>query len=159
MSLNQIRIPVVAGLLGTFLLGGLYFALVSLAESPEHALSQAWGDRFIMGPIVLGFGIQVGLYAALKTSAFVPSSAPLKSGAMTGASGGMSATAMAACCAHHITDVLPLIGLTAASTFLAEYRMAFMVVGLGTTLIGIVVIANALIKARRSSLRALRVTT
>jgi hypothetical protein len=71
---------------------------------------------------------------------------------MTGASGATSTIAMAACCAHHVTDVLPLIGLTAAATFLAEYRTAFMLIGLGTTLIGIVVMLVILVRERRKVL-------
>lgn len=63
----------------------------------------------------------------------------------------MSTVAMVACCAHHVTDVLPILGLTAAATFLADYRIAFMLVGLGTTLLGIVVMVVILWKARRQA--------
>lgn len=144
-------IPLGAGLLGSFALAGLYFALVSLAESPAHALEQAWQDRWIITPLILGFGVQVGLYVVLKTGAYLPVAVPSTSGALTGASGGMSATAMVACCAHHLTDILPLVGLTAASTFLAEYRIPFMLMGLTTTMAGIAVALRAVLKARRSA--------
>lgn len=63
----------------------------------------------------------------------------------------MSTVAMVACCAHHVTDVLPILGLTAAATFLADYRIAFMLVGLGTTLLGIFVMVVILWKARRQA--------
>ena len=151
-SFKRLRVPLAVGLLGSLGLAGLYFAIVSLAESPEHALDLAWQDRFIIGPIILGFGIQLGLYAVLKTGAYVPSGTSAKGGAMAGASGGMSAAAMAACCAHHLTDVLPFVGLTAASAFLAEYRIPFMLVGFATTLIGIVVMSIVILKARRQAL-------
>jgi hypothetical protein len=62
---------------------------------------------------------------------------------------------MAACCAHHITDVLPILGLTAASAFLAEYRTAFMLVGLGTTLAGIAVMLFIIFKERRKAIISL----
>lgn len=150
--LIRMRLPLVVGVLGSLGLAGLYFAIVSLAESPEHALNLAWQDRFIIGPIILGFGVQLGLYAILKTGAYVPAGAPPKSGALTGASGGISATAMVACCAHHVADVLPLVGLTAASAFLAEYRIPFMLVGFTTTVIGILVMGFAILKARRQAL-------
>ncbi|MFV1859148.1 MAG: hypothetical protein ACC647_07340 [Anaerolineales bacterium] len=150
--LRRMRLPLVVGVLGSLGLALLYFAIVSLAESPEHALDLAWQDRFIIGPIILGFGVQLGLYAILKTGAYVPTGAPPKSGALTGASGGISATAMVACCAHHVTDVLPLVGLTAASAFLAEYRIPFMLVGFATTVIGILVMGYAILKARRQAL-------
>jgi hypothetical protein len=64
----------------------------------------------------------------------------------------MSAAAMVACCAHHAADVLPLVGLTAAATLLAEYRIPFMLVGLGTTIAGIAVMLVILFRERRKAL-------
>jgi hypothetical protein len=77
------------------------------------------------------------MYTYLKTVIHVVAKG---TGALAGASGGTSTAAMVACCAHHVTDVLPLLGLSAAATFLAEYRIPFMLVGLATNLIGIGVI-------------------
>jgi hypothetical protein len=71
----------------------------------------------------------------------------------------MSTAAMVACCAHHVTDVLPILGLTAAATFLAEYRIAFMLMGLGMTLIGIVVMSVILFKERRKAIQMLASAT
>jgi hypothetical protein len=56
---------------------------------------------------------------------------------------------MVACCAHHLTDVLPLLGLSAAAAFLAEYRIPFMLAGLATNLIGIGVISFLILRQRR----------
>ncbi len=36
---------------------------------------------------------------------------------MMGTSGGTSVTAMVACCLHHVTDVLPILGVSAAAEF------------------------------------------
>jgi hypothetical protein len=69
-----------------------------------------------------------------------------------GAGGTTSTAAMVACCAHHVTDVLPILGLTAAATFLTKYQTAFMLVGLGTTLVGIVVMLVILFRERRKAL-------
>jgi uncharacterized membrane protein YidH (DUF202 family) len=60
---------------------------------------------------------------------------------------------MVACCAHHVSDLLPILGLTAAATFLAEYRTAFMLIGLGTTLAGIAVMITILHRERRKSIQ------
>lgn len=152
-DLRRFILPSVAGLAGALSLTGLYFAIVSLAESPSHAAQLFWEDRAIVFPIILGFGIQVGLYTVLKKRLFVPVKYTGPSGALTGAGGGMSAAAMVACCAHHVTDVLPLVGLTAAATLLAEYRIPFMLVGLGTTITGIVVMSVILLRERRKALR------
>jgi tellurite resistance protein TehA-like permease len=56
---------------------------------------------------------------------------------------------MLACCAHHVADVLPILGLTAAATFLSRYRPLFIWVGLGTTLVGILVMLIIIFKERR----------
>lgn len=151
--------PIVAGLLGSGGLTLLYFGIVSLAESPEHALELFWDDRWIVMPIILGFGTQVALYTILKKRLFIPVTDTGPSTALTGASGGMSTAAMVACCAHHVTDVLPILGLTAAAAFLAQYRTAFMVVGLGTTLLGIFVMLLILWKERRRALQHLQPVT
>lgn len=150
---KRILWPLSVGLAGSSLLVLLYLGLVSWAESPQHALDLFWEDRGIVGPIIVGFGVQASLYTILKKRLFVPVTHTGSSGALTGASGSMSTAAMVACCAHHVTDVLPILGLTAAATFLAEYRIAFMLVGLGTTIAGIVYMVVILIKARREALQ------
>lgn len=156
---KRILWPLSAFFLGTAFLTAVYFGLVSWAETPEHALELFWEDRLIVFPIILGFGVQSALYIILKKRLFVPVSGTGSSGAMTGASGGMSTAAMVACCAHHVTDVLPILGLTAAATFLAEYRIAFMLVGLGMTLVGIVYMLVILFRERRKSLQMLALST
>jgi len=156
---KRILWPVGAGILGTGLLTFLYFGIVSWAESPRHALDLFWEDRWIVIPIILGFGVQAALYVILKKRLFVPVTHTGPSGALTGAGGGMSTMAMVACCAHHVTDVLPILGLTAAAAFLAEYRIAFMLVGLGTTVLGIIVMLMILFKERRKAVQLLMPVT
>ena len=156
LDLTRITWPMVLGVLlvvalGFGLLGAaglliLYLGLVSLAQGWEHAVELLAGDAWIVGPILAGFGLQVGLYTYLKT---VIHAAARGTGALAGAGGGTSTVAMVACCAHHVTDVLPLVGLSAAATFLAEYRIPFMLVGLGTNLIGIGVIGALILRERR----------
>jgi hypothetical protein len=68
---------------------------------------------------------------------------------MMGASGGTSATAMVACCIHHVTDVLPILGLSAAASFLTRYQRPFMLIGLAMNLIGIGVMVFALYRERQ----------
>jgi hypothetical protein len=69
-----------------------------------------------------------------------------------GAGGVTSSIAMAACCAHHVTDVLPILGLTVAAAFLAQYRQAFMLAGLGINLTGIVAMLVILHRERKKSI-------
>jgi hypothetical protein len=150
---KRVAIPIAAGLAGAALLSGIYLGLVSLAESPAHALELFWADRLFVVPILLGFGIQVGLFVFLKLGLFAPASA---AGAVTtAAGGGVSTAAMVACCVHHLADVLPLIGLTAAATFLTAWKVPFMAVGLLTNFVGIGVMLRQIVLARRHACQML----
>jgi hypothetical protein len=154
---KKILLPIGAGLIGAVLLTALYFGIVSWAESPAHAAEFFWQDRWIVFPIIIGFGVQAALYTILKLRLYLPvtklGSAVLSrfpaTGTSMGASGTTSTVAMVACCAHHVTDVLPILGLTAAATFLAKYRLLFMGVGLGTTLLGISYMVHLILRERR----------
>ena len=147
--------PLATGLGGAFLLTVVYLVIVSIAESPQHAFDLFWEDRAIVIPIILGFGIQVALYTILKKRLFVPVSSAGPSGKLVGVGGATSTVAMVACCAHHVTEALPILGFTAAATFLAEYRTLFMLVGLGTTLAGIIVMLFILFRERRKAFQML----
>lgn len=131
------RVParsLVVGLAASGALLVFYLALVSLlSQSWDHALSLLAEDRWFVIPIVLGFGVQAGLFTHLRALHSL-SKAPA---AVTGSSAGMSTAAMVACCAHHVSDVLPLLGLSGAALFLAEYKVPVMVVSLLANAAGI----------------------
>lgn len=150
-SWKRFFLPLAAGLGGSLFLAGLYFAIVSWAESPQHALDFFWAERKLVLPLILGFGVQSALYVVLKKRLFVPVNSPGPSGAMMGAGGATSTVAMVACCAHHVTDVLPILGLTAATAFLVKYQTLFMQIGLGTTLVGIGIMLFILFRERRKA--------
>ncbi len=147
---KHILLPLGAGLAGMFGLLAFYAGIVSWAESFEHARTLLWEDRWLVVPLIVGFGVQVGLYTTLRFRLFIPEAEASTAAPLVGAGGGLSATAMVACCAHHIADVLPLVGLTVAATFLAAYREIFMIIGLVATGIGILVMVIILLRARRS---------
>jgi copper chaperone CopZ len=129
----SLEIPILAGMAGAAVLVTLYLAIISIAESPSHALQQLGQDAWFVSAIALGFGIQIGLFVHLRTNIRRAAAAA----ALPAGSGGVSATAMLACCAHHLADVLPFLGLTAAAVFLNEYRGWFMAAGLALTVLGI----------------------
>jgi hypothetical protein len=147
---KRILWPLGGGLAGMVGLMFLYLGIVTWAEGFDHALDLFWEDRWIVLPIILGFGVQAALYIILRKRLFVLVAAAGSSGKLMGASGTTSTVAMVACCLHHVTDVLPILGLTAAATFLAEYRIPFMWVGLGTTMVGIAVMLIILFRERRN---------
>ncbi len=154
-SIHRLRWPLMAGLLGALGLSALYLGIVTLAESWSHALDLFREDAPFVVPIILGFGTQVGLFVYVKRGLHLPDGTGTV-GALTGAGTGTSTLAMVACCAHHVTDVLPLVGLSAAAVFLAAYKVWFMALGLATNLAGILVMLRLLWRERRRALAILR---
>ena len=67
---------------------------------------------------------------------------------MTGASGGTSTVAMAACCAHHVADLLLFLGLSAAAGFLSAHKRPFMVVAPAVSLAGIGFMIRRIVRYR-----------
>lgn len=142
-------IPPAAFLLGSALIAFFYIGTLTWAQGWDFASSQFMRDRWYVLPIIVGFGIQAALYAILRFRLFVPNTSTGHAGAFMGTSGGTSATAMVACCVHHITDVFPILGLGAAAGFLTRYQRPFMLVGLAMNLIGIGVMLHVLYRERQ----------
>lgn len=142
-------IPLGAFLLGSTLIAGVYFGLLTWAQGWDYAASQFLLNRWYIVPIWVGFGIQAALYSILRFRLFIPTTTTGHTGAMMGANGATSATAMVACCLHHVADVLPILGLSAAATFLTRYQRPFMLVGLGMNIIGIIVMLVVLYRERQ----------
>ena len=104
------------------------------------------GLAVVIGLITAGFGTQIALFAELR----VLDRRHRAATAVTAAGTGTSAAAMLACCAHHLVELLPLVGLSAAAVFLDAYKTPLLFVGIGMNIIGIVVIARQLQRARRA---------
>lgn len=130
----RVRLPVRELGFATLAAVGLlavYLGLITLAQGWGHAVQQLGEDRWFVGAIVAGFATQVGLFVYLRS---------LHARATTGgvaASTGTSATAMLACCAHHLTEVLPIVGLSGVAVFLNAYRTPLLWLGIGMNLAGI----------------------
>jgi len=142
-------IPPVAFLLGASLVAGIYFGILILAQGRDAALSVFLSNQWYVIPIWITFGIQAALYSILRFRLFIPTTSPGHTGALVGTSGGTSVIAMVACCLHHVTDVLPILGLSTAATFLTHYQRPFMLVGLGLNVIGMIVMLITLYREYR----------
>ena len=147
--MKRYLIPFAAFLLGSALIAGVYFGILIWAQGWEYASNQFSLNRWYVAPIWVAFGIQAGLYTILRFRLFIPTSSTGHSGALMGTSGGTSVTAMVACCLHHVTDVLPVLGVSAAATFLTRYQRPFMLIGLGTEILGIIVMLVILYRERQ----------
>lgn len=122
-----------AGLTGFIALFLFYFTVMRfLAGSWEAAVSQFYKLWYYMIPLSFGFGIQVGLYSYLRKLIKNNSG---KRVMMTNTT--TSAIGMVTCCAHHLTDVLPLAGLTVFSTLLVTFQTPILLVGIISNCLGI----------------------
>ena len=123
------------GVLGGVALVAVYVGVLVLANSTEHALSEFRRLWYWMTPLVLGFAVQVGLFAYARAATRGGTVAHARGVVV---SGGASTVSMVACCAHHLTDVLPLIGLAGAALILTNYQTLFLLLGLLSNIVGLV---------------------
>jgi copper chaperone CopZ len=150
-NMRLFLIPVLAGAGAALLMVGIYLSILSALQSPSHAVEQLAIDRKWVGLVAAGFGTQLGLYTYLRLIIHAAKAAGAT--AVTGAGTGTSTLGMLACCAHHLTDVAPLVGLIGASGlsgaigFFTEWKYAFIALGLVMNSVGIVVILRTIGKS------------
>jgi hypothetical protein len=127
---------------GTVVLIFVYIFAMSLGNTLFVALSELGRWWAYVAALSVGFGIQVGLYMHIRD--FVRAAGGKVNGSRMAMSGGVSATSMVVCCLHHVTDVLPILGLSAASLFLANYQSVFMSLGVLSSIVGTTVMLEQL---------------
>ncbi len=131
--------PFHAGFLGAVsLLLFYFFTMTLLSRSISAAWEQFQNLWWIMIPLTVGFGIQLGLYTKLKSVIREKAKKVITGSTVT------SGAAMVACCAHHLADILPLIGLSAFSIFLSSYQIPILIGSLIINLFGIKIMLNHL---------------
>lgn len=135
--------PIVFGLLAGLALIAFYLGIITLAQGWAHALQQLGDDRWFVAAITVGFATQVGLFAYLR-DAYARAA---RSGMAV--STGTSTAAMLACCAHHLADILPIIGLSGAAIFLNAYKTPLFWLGVTTNLLGVVYLVYKIREHRR----------
>ncbi len=142
---RRVALSIALGAVGALALVALYLGIVSWAEGADHALQLLWSDRLFVGVISAGFGTQVGLFAYLR---LLQRAMARESVALAGAGTATSSISMVACCAHHLADVLPIVGLSGLAVFLVEFRTPLMLLGIATNLAGIAVMLRQLMRIR-----------
>jgi uncharacterized integral membrane protein len=132
----------------------VYLGVLALANSADHAVTEFQRLWHWMTPLILGFAVQVGLFAYARAATRGGHAAHARG---VVASGGASTVSMVACCAHHLTDVLPLVGLAGAALFLTRYQTLFLLLGVLSNVVGLVYMLgllrrHGLVPARRGLL-------
>ena len=119
----------------------IYLGIITLAQDWTHALQQTAELWYWVLALAGGFGIQAGLFSFIRQSIRERRAATTGSVAV---SGGVSSGSMAACCAHHLSDVLPLIGLSGVAIFLVRYQLFFIIVGVVSNIVGITIMLETI---------------
>ena len=127
------------------LLLAIYFGVVSLISGMNFALEQFAAFWYFIVPLALGFGIQVWLYTCLKNLVGQHGT----SGKVVAVSGTTSTAAMVSCCAHYLTNILPILGVTGFLTVVAEYQVELFWVGLIFNAAGILFVSSKVYQANK----------
>lgn len=130
-------------------MAGAYFGILTWAQGWDYAMDQFLLNRWYMLPIFTTFGVQAALYFVLRFRLFGLTTRTSYTGITMGTSGSLSITAMVTCCLHHVTDVLPILGISAVTAFLVRYQRPFMLASLGLNLAGIIVMFAILRREQR----------
>lgn len=140
-----VKRPILWGIAGGSALLAIYFGVLTFANSLDHAMQQFRDMWYWIVLLVVGFGLQISLFAYVKGIAKVKSETGIATSAVA-AAGGISTTSMIACCVHHVTDFIPIVGVSAAALFFTQFQTLFIVVGVLSNLIGINIMLNIIQK-------------
>ncbi len=117
------------GILAGFGLLTFYIIVVSIFQGIGFAFLNLRSLWYLIFPLAIGFGAQMGLYMSIKHTAAM-------TGTVAGTSG-VSAGSMIACCSHFLLNIIPFIGFSGIAVFLMRYQPWFLSVGILSNLIGI----------------------
>lgn len=119
--------------LGGAVVISVVFYLVHVLGMQDWAAPMAFmvGRWYLVGPLILGFGVQAGLFRAIHLLA------RHGGGGVMAGSGGVSGGTMLACCMHNLVVLFPVLGLSGLAVFLAAYQTQVFLFSIGVMLIGV----------------------
>jgi len=106
-----------------------YLAVISFFQGVELAFLNLRNLWYLIFPLAIGFGTQIGLYFSIKHTAAL-------TGTVAG-TGGVSAGSMVACCSHFLLNVIPFAGAAGLATILMSYQKWFLGIGILSSAMGI----------------------
>lgn len=117
----------------------VYLGMNTLTADWYFARVQFIEYRWWIITLAIGLGIQVVLFTLFRAQLRGQKIRAAKS--TMAASGGMSATAMMACCSHYLATVIPTLGVpflsASAVASIAEYQTYFFLAGVLSCMVGI----------------------
>jgi cation transport ATPase len=135
---------------------GFYLGLITLTSDWYNARLEFKEYGIWILALAAGLGVQVVLFSLLRAWHQGVSMKAAK--CSLAASGGMSTTAMAACCAHYLIVILPVLGLpflSAAAAGLARYQTYFFLAGVLSNMFGIGLMLRMMTRNGMIQIRAL----
>src|SRR5680860_1122981 len=135
---NSFKKSVYKGILAVLAILSVYFLILTLVSGWEFACDQFAQFWYYILSLALGFGVQFGLYTYIKSIVKEQAS----TGKILATTSATSTTAMISCCAHYLTNILPVLGVTGIITFIGQYQIQFFWIGLFFNLLGIFYIGN-----------------
>ncbi|MGE5241358.1 MAG: hypothetical protein ACM3NI_06905 [Bacteroidota bacterium] len=145
MRSNDFVKPMLWGTIASAILLGVYFLILTLVSGWEFARTQFVAFWYFVVALAAGFGIQIGLYSFLRRVTHHTDA----SGKVVTVSGATSTGAMISCCAHYLTNVLPVLGATGVVALVAQYQTELFWVGLAFNLAGIFYVGRKVVEASR----------
>lgn len=134
------------GIAATAALLGVYFAVLAAVSGWEFTISQFFDFWHFIVSLAAGFGIQIGLYSYLRSAVRSMD----MSGKVVAVSGTTSTAAMISCCAHYLTNILPVVGAAGAIALVAQYQIELFWIGLASNLAGIAYMGSRVVKFSRA---------
>lgn len=132
------------GLTGIFVLLAIYLLVLTAVSGWAFALSQFSAFWYFIVSLALGFGIQVGLFGYLRSAI----RSHCASGRVLALSGTTSTAAMISCCAHYLTNIVPVIGTAGFIAMVSQYQIEFFWLGLASNVAGIIYMASKVVRFR-----------
>lgn len=133
---------ILIGIAGALGLLGLYFSILTAVSGWTFALDQFAAFWHFVLSLALGFGVQVGLFSYLRAAIRGGGS----SGKVVAVSGTTSTAAMISCCAHYLTNILPIVGVAGFVTLVAQYQVELFWFGLVSNAGGIIYVGNKVVQ-------------
>lgn len=121
---------------------GVYFLILTVVSGWEFTLSQFLDSWYFVVSLAAGFGIQIGLYSYLRSAIHNMD----MSGKVVAVSGTTSTAVMISCCAHYLTNILPVVGAAGVIALVAQYQIELFWFGLACNLVAIVYMTTRVVK-------------
>jgi len=129
------------GLIAMSILLGIYFLILTLVSGWDFTMQQFTQYWPFIVSLAIGFGLQISGYFYLRLRV-----KEMASKKLLAATGSTSTLAMISCCTHYLVNILPILGVTGAVTFVANYQTDLFWVGIAFNLLGIAYILKKILE-------------